>query len=341
MDEVDIEFSLWSSVGIDFLYNIGSSFEGTARAPVINQGILIHELEKKILDTVKIWGSSCSLDTVVPALEGQSARSLLKSMFIANRTLEYYFKSVATGNIGLPAGISSSNNLYKAIAKNYSPDATSSCKNEYSFEAVIAGFLNEVNLNAKSFSDSLKWWEKAIRMFRGTDGTLAERNALQSKLLARELSRQWLSQNAQNIMMKNLWCAQVKSDKSSTPEEIARALKSCDSSADMMLKWVWNSMKSAFEKDYKTKGNSLEKYQKNNTRVSTQGKIASDVQGFWKTIDATIVNIDETATNDQMLSDLVNMHAQLVGINKLLKQKIPDMQKNCEKQWPKGINCKF
>lgn len=91
-------------------------------------------------------------------------------------------------------------------------------------------------------------------------------------------------------------------------------------------------MKSAFEKDYKKSGNTLDKYQKNTTRANTQGKIASDVAGFWKTIDATIVNIDETATNDQMLSDLANMHAQLVSINKLLKQKIPDMQKNCEQQ---------
>ena len=340
MDEVDIEFSLWTAVGTDFLYNIRSSFDGTARAPVINQGILIHELEKKILDTVKVWGSSCSLDTIVGALEGQSARTLLKNMLIANRTLEYYFKSVASGNIWLPAGISS-NTLYKAIAENYSPDATSSCKNEYSFEAVIAKFLNEVNSNKKSFYNSLEGWEKGIRMFRGTDGTIAERNALQSKLLARELSRQWLSQNAQSIMMKNLWCAQIQSDKSSTPEEISRALKGCDSSAESMLQWVWNSMKSAFEKDYKKSGNTLDKYQKNTGRASAQGKIASDVAGYWKTIDATIVNIDETATNDQMLSDLANMHAQLVSINKLLKQKIPDMQKNCEQQWPKGINCKF
>lgn len=53
MDEIDIEFSLGNSIGTDFFYSIRSSFDGTARAPVINQGIVIHALEQNMIDVMK------------------------------------------------------------------------------------------------------------------------------------------------------------------------------------------------------------------------------------------------------------------------------------------------
>ena len=44
-------------------------------------------------------------------------------------------------------------------------------------------------------------------------------------------------------------------------------------------------------------------------------------------------NTDETL-NEKMTTDLVNIHAELVATNKLLKTKIQEMYKNCMKARP-------
>ncbi len=105
LDEVDLEMNLRNGISIDFLYNIKTSFDGTAREPVIRQGQVIHDIEDRITSTVKMVAASCNLDTPVAGIDGRKAGVILKEMISQNRKLEYYFKSVATGDLTPPDGV--------------------------------------------------------------------------------------------------------------------------------------------------------------------------------------------------------------------------------------------
>jgi hypothetical protein len=62
--------------------------------------------------------------------------------------------------------------------------------------------------------------------------------------------------------------------------------------------------------------------------------LKDDVVEVWNEMEKTILSVNETNVNQQILSDLASVHAQLVTLNALFKKKIPDMQKNCMKQYP-------
>ena len=175
---------------LDFQYNLKTSFEGTARTPVINQGIIIHGLEDRIVGLMKTAGNACSLDAPIPSLANQSASLLLKNMLIENRTLEYYFKSVAAGNTNIPASIPRDSALYRAIMENYSPAATSGCTNKYSFEKILSDLSNALSNAFQINGNALDGWKRAIALFSGDTGKTGEYQALQMRLLQGELSRQ-------------------------------------------------------------------------------------------------------------------------------------------------------
>jgi hypothetical protein len=72
------------------------------------------------------------------------------------------------------------------------------------------------------------------------------------------------------------------------------------------------------------------------TYDTAKTRIGRDIGAFWNEIQKA-KNGDETL-NEKMISDLVNIHAQLTVTNDLLKKKIPEMYENCMKAQP-GIRC--
>ena len=56
-----------------------------------------------------------------------------------------------------------------------------------------------------------------------------------------------------------------------------------------------------------------------------------DLPNFWSSITTKLYSDGEQTTNEKMLTDLVKMHIDLESINKLLSEKIPEMQGNCMK----------
>ncbi len=335
MDEVDLEVKLENGITTDFIYNIQTSFDGTARESTTKQWQVIHGLETSIISAMKSAANTCSLDIPIASIDGRTARILLKEMIIYNRKVEYYFKNVAWGSITRPEWVNGDDALFATIAAHYSPWATAWCKNEYGFDEVIAKFQGEIEKIGKWLTDSLEWWKKAIRMFQWTEGTQAEQDALAQKLLMRELSRQWLSQSAQSIMLGNLSCFQSSTNKDSTIEERIKARTEC---GEASTEWMWwgiqQSFIAGFTQDYAKKNPTTEKYLNNTLKFDRAKVNVENMSQLWSTIDTTLSSSDETTINAQLFSDLVSMHVQLVMMNKLLKQKIPAMQKNCMKENP-------
>ena len=337
LDQIDLEVKLENGITTDFLYNIKTSFDGTAREGVIRQWQVIHDLEDRISSTIKMVASTCNLDTPVPTIDGRPARSILKDLLIYNRKLEYYFKTVAVGSISYPDGVSSDDTLFVTIASNYSPWATSSCKNEFGFEEIVSKLSKEIDKNWKFNGSALDGWKKAITLFGGENSNTLEYQELQKKLLTQELARQGVSQTAQDIMLGNLSCFQRNTNKESTVEESAKAKTDCTQQSTEWLWWgIQQSFIRSFTKDYK-KTATTDAFLKNTLKVDTAKAIVGDVGDVWKDLNTTISSTAETTINAQILSDLVSMHMQLVIMNKLLKEKIPDMQKNCMKENPRIV----
>ena len=70
----------------------------------------------------------CALD--MPIGNGRTAESGLIEILRDNKTLENYFKQVATGNPTAPQGTNIDPTLLTEIASHYSPEATAGCKND-------------------------------------------------------------------------------------------------------------------------------------------------------------------------------------------------------------------
>ena len=80
---------------------------------------------------MKAVATKCALDT---SYTSGTLKSVLKGMLIRNKTLESYFKQVATGNPIAPEGTSVEPSLFEAINLNYSPEVTLGCKNDSGLE---------------------------------------------------------------------------------------------------------------------------------------------------------------------------------------------------------------
>ena len=328
-DEAEIQSDLSSAFTTDFQYTIGVAFEGNTRMTVVNQWNTLMSLEKKIDAALASLSRSCNLDAPLPSVGNRSARLVLRERLIYHRNVVAYYKSVVTGNITLPKWISETDTLFQSIAGNYNPTATESCTNEYKWADIIKKLQESVSSIGKNTGNALEWWKDAIAIFRG-QGSVQKYQELQKKLLTRELARQWLSTTAQSIMVKNLECFQKATNTESSVEDIAKAKMKC---SGFEIQGAENFLK-GINKDY-AKAKTTDQYLKWVLTADREKSTNVDnVYGIWNTINLNLLTVDETALNEQMLSDLVSIHVQLVTLNKFLKQKIPEMQKNCMKQNP-------
>ncbi len=132
-------------------------------------------------------------------------------------------------------------------------------------------------------------------------------------------------------MLGNLTCFQQYTTPTSTPEDIGKARTQCTSSLVTGLENLTNWYKPLI-----LKATNTDQYITRLTRYDKEKKrLTNDMATFWEKIEKT-KNADEKL-NEKMITDLVNIHAQLVVTNAILAKKIPEMQANCMKAQPEIV----
>ncbi len=327
LDRIDAQNPVFPSLMTDFQYNILLVANGDARAPVINQGKVIQNGEKSIINTMKSVSSVCALDF---SYNGGTFESVLTNMLVKNKSIEAYYKNVALGNTRNVDNIDG--NLTDEIAKYYDPGMTQNCKSNTSIADTAGKILERIQNLGKKTQDSDKNWKEAIALFRGTS-TLGNYNDIQKSLLDRELSRQWLSRRAVDLMIGNLSCVQQKTSQTDSIEDWGKARSECFSNvvigSENLTNWMKRSIIQATNTDQYLARVLL--YSKRKDQSS------QEMTKFWTKINALAIEEDQT-TNEKMMTDLVDLHVRLLETNDLLKKKIPEMQANCRK-WQPGIPC--
>lgn len=336
IDRVDAQNPIMPDLITDFNYNIILAVKWEARDPVIRQWQIIRQLETNIIEGLKIAWNRCALDTVMTGkYSGSTPEWLLTDALVMNKRIESYFKNVATGN-----SVSSNDidvTLMREISENYSPNTTAYCKAPDMMESlknIGSKFMDSIGRLWKGTANSQNDWQKAIALFQWTNTNTNQYKELEKKILRAELGKQWMSQNAANLMLSNLSCSQAKRSLNGTPEENGQADSDCRK--DFII--GQNNIADFFKKPIFTVKN-MDQYTKKVNDYQKQKKILVwDMSSYWTKLQE--YKSDESALNTKTMTDLIDIHIALMQTNAWLKTRIPEMTKNCEKAQP-DIPCKF
>ncbi len=127
-------------------------------------------------------------------------------------------------------------------------------------------------------------------------------------------------------MIGNLTCSQNKSSQNDTEEEKSKNNSACYSNMVIGAENLTNWMKTPI-----IKATNADQYLAR-VLLYNQRKDQSSIEmtNFWTDME-TLIKTDEETTNDKILTDLVDLHVELIKTNKLIKARIPEMQENCRK----------
>ncbi len=322
----------------DFKYTIMVTSEWNSKWPVVNQGKILENIEaNQFVPAVKniVW--ACALDEVDPATE-LSPRIAISNMLEAHRSLVTYYKAVVVWEKKIPVEIEGEMKaIFAEILANYNQEVTATCKSDGSdatgkIQEKLKTIMESIQSWAKKTNDTQDNWSEAVDLLLEKWANTKKYADLQKRLLSAELARQWVTQKARDSMMKKLSCVQGKTDPGSNPEEIGKANYDCSEVSATIGANVTSFMRELVYTS-KTSDQFLERslaYDKAKIRIGI------DMWAFWKEIQKAKSN-DETL-NEKMITDLVNIHAQITVTNDLLKKKIPEVYKNCMKGQP-DVKC--
>ncbi len=306
--------------------------EWNSKWPVVNQWKILENIEaNQFVPAIKniVW--ACTLDEVDPAT-GMSPRTALSNMLEVHRSLVAYYKAVVVWEKRVPAGLEwDMQALFMEILGNYNQESTATCKSDAgvgNIQDIMEKIQKRLQTSAKKTGDTQDDWGKAVDLLLGKWAKTKAYADLQKRLLSAELARQWVTQKARDSMLKKLSCVQGKTDPGSNPEELGKANYECSEVTSTIAANVTSFMKWLIWKS-KTTDQFIERSLAYDT---AKVRLGTDMWAFWKEIQKAKTN-DETL-NEKMITDLVNIHAQITITNDLLKKKTPDAYKNCMKGQP-------
>lgn len=318
----------------DFKYTIMVTSEWNSKWPVVNQGKILENIEaNQFVPAVKniVW--ACALDEVDPTT-GQSPRVALSNMLEAQRSLVAYYKAVVVGEKRIPTEAEGEMKaIFAEVLANYNQEVTATCKSDGSdatgkIQEKLKTIMKNIQSWAKKTNDTQDDWGDAVDLLLGKWANTKKYADLQKRLLSAELARQWVTQKARDAMLKKLSCVQGKTDPGSNPEEIGKANYDCSEVSATIGTNVTNFMRELIYIS-KTSDQFIERSLAYDT---AKIRIWIDMGTFWKEIQKAKTS-DETL-NEKMITDLVNIHAQITVTNDLLKKKCVDVYKNCMKGQP-------
>lgn len=331
LNKIDAQENVSYNVVQDFQYMVTLAANGESISPVMRDGEIFRQIEVQIQNALKKAVNTCTLDT--PLNGGVSIKDTLGQLLQHNRKVEDYYKSVALGNPVPPSDMSPADSeLYADLAGYYSKEATKACKNQYDFETLQATFMSGVVQAGKKAEKGLTNWKEAIDLFAGRNTSSTKYKELQTRLMTAELARQGVSSSAKDMMLSRLTCVQNKTQKDSTVEDTANANFDCLKETKMIL--GADSLMKTLEKSV-IRATNIDQYLAKTLAYSkTKDTYQDDMANVWQNITTLLNQPGEEDINTKTMTDLYNLHVQLVNINEIFQKQIPLMQKTCMKGNP-------
>ncbi len=319
-DRAMLQVPVYGDILIDFQYNTVMALRGESRSAVQKNGEIFQKILTRVINpTIDTLASTCNLTD-------EKGSTLINAIKL-NYLLESTYKSVAVWTPRSDEGIPDAyKEVYTEIINTYNPKATESCKNEFNYEEDISKAIETFSKGTFGIENAYDDWHEAIALFSGKS-TRWKYEDIARRLLKKELARQGMSKAASDIIVSNFDCVRARENEGSSLEDEAKAIAECKKMPIIGL----DKLKSEFDKATKESPNT-EVYV---TRLLKSQELLSDA------VDVNALHSrfiweasNQIKINEKITADLVNLHIDLLSVNKLLEKRIPVMQKNCMKSNP-------
>lgn len=319
IDKAQNQVPVMNNLIADFSYNVLTVAKLESSPIVIRHGNLLYNLEKtSILPTIESLASKCQLD-------GPAAAEVI-AILEKNNQVQDFFKNTVIWNTA-----SANTPLEQSILSNYSEEATISCKDELDISVWIESITKKSEWFGSDISAAKKRWEDALKLIQWWSSKWKEDyNKLQTRLLRQELARQWVGKNAMEQMLGNLECAQADSDEKNNIEKQSLSQEKCKRK---YVLWLENLEKIlTFKiKEAKTSDEYIKIVEKWTKRLTEE----VDILDLYSKLQSSIKSENNTdATTTSIITNLINIHTNLVWINTSIEKRIPKMTENCMKWSP-------
>jgi hypothetical protein len=315
LDKAGNQLPIMNNMITDFTYNVLTLFRDDTSPLVISHGHLLYSLEKNtLLPALDQLAGKCQLDG--------PAEAEIIALISRNNSVQDFFKWVVIGNVWEGADA-----LERSILDNYRKEAVANCSNKDDLSTMIEKATKAIEGFGTDISIARANWDEAMAMISGTSKWYKQ---LQKNLLQKELQRQWLSQGAIQQMITNLECSQSESNGTMSTENQSLSATKCGRRYIIGYEKVVATLS-----ELKWRAPDTDAFivitQKNSKQIETEQRtnvLYNELMNMSKSQN------DEEAITTTIITNLVNMHASLMGINSLLVKRIPIMQSNCMKGNP-------
>lgn len=310
----------------DFQYNTIITARWNPRSAVLRDEKIFKQIEKVIENTTERIAANCGLNT--------ENRKQIKEIIIETNILKEAFQKAAIGSISTSSEWirPKYQNVFKRITEAYHPANTNSCNND--------------SLSAKDFWKTMKWmlnlwgklddslstWRKALALLRGGWKWLtpSEYQIKKRQLLEAELSRQGMTANMQNAILRNFDCFEAKTHGENNAENIVNARISCLSNPIL-----WADQTFADFKNFINKSETIWELSQRKEKLVTLKSRSVDIGIMHETLKE-IIKYDNENHSD-ITTSFIKLHARIQSTNTLLEKRLPKMQNNCMKWQPDVI----
>ncbi|EKE28298.1 MAG: hypothetical protein ACD_3C00082G0010 [uncultured bacterium (gcode 4)] len=298
-----------------------------------------HDLIEKQTDyinvTQKAVGSKCALDLAPKSTKLINAAKTYNVDTATLSTILWWFRKInnkwtalfrcnVVGSISWCESDDENNPFYTDIINWYSIDVLKSCVAEDTSMSELWKKITKI-FNWEfwfwKIKDWIKDWQESIKLLSGvTWWGWKDYEKRERELLAKELSRQWLSATQASAILKNLDC--MNNSVNVLNECIFKGISDWIS----RLKWVVTQAfidvnKQVWEvNDVKYERRYYEQFD----------AITSDIQTQYKNLE--ILLSVQNKTQEKTVANLIQLHQNLIDTNKKLEDTIKPANESCKKQ---------
>ncbi|EKE29194.1 MAG: hypothetical protein ACD_2C00209G0008 [uncultured bacterium (gcode 4)] len=296
----------------------------------------IEKQTDKINTTQKAVGAKCALWLAPKSsslvniankykIDAKSLSSILWWFRKMNNKWIALFRCTVVGSMSSCESSDTENPFYTSITQDYDESALSACVAEDKWMAELWEKIWKIFNWDFWFWQITKWiedWKKSLRLLSGVTWGWWEAYAQKEReLLAKELSRQWLSATQASAVLKNLECMNNNTETisqcifKSISWWISRLKGAITQAFTDVNKQIWQADDVKYERRY------FEQYD----------TIASEIKSQYDNFKILITI--QNKKSDIAIANLIQLHKNLIETNEELKKTIKPAGEACRKQW--------
>lgn len=252
-----------------------------------------------------------------------------------NKILSLFENSIMWRNTTTDTFIIVSDDFYKSMVSSYNKTTSEWCsKCEWWFFDKIKKGFSEISSNMENTWKATKYWVEAWNLLTWNMSTQEYQN-VEKTLLAKELSRQWLSSSQSQIILNNL-------DKFNNNWWFSLENNFLVNSVNSWIQFIWKFL-SPFNELIKSL--SWSKNQETSiANINVNDSSENNTQNEYKNMQEVYITLnkqiwDQTNVDEATLNKLIQMHITLAKIIQNLKNTVEKSEAVCERQCSWVWNC--